>query len=194
MNKQDVQAYFDCCAPTWDERLLHPQKAIDAALDAAGVCAGVKVLDVACGTGVLFEDYMMRHVQFVTGVDLSSKMTCIARRKFPQSRIEVICADIEETDLPRMYDCCVVYNALPHFVNPARLVERLSRHVVPGGRLCVAHSMSRSALIRHHMGPAERVSREIPEAVMLGKLMAPNFKCDTAISNESMYIVAGVRI
>ena len=194
MNKHDVQAYFDRCAPMWDARLRRPQAAIDAILNAAGLRAGARVLDVACGTGVLFEDYLARGAGRVTGVDLSPQMALLARRKYPQSHIEVVCADIEEADLPKAYDCCVVYNALPHFADPARLVASLSRYVVAGGRLCIAHSMSRAALVGHHAGRAEDVSCDIPEAEELGTVFMPYFRCDTAVSDDAMYIVAGVRL
>ena len=193
MNKLEIQAYFDRCAPDWDTHMVRMQDKIDAILDAAGVRAGTSVLDVACGTGVLFEDYLARGVTKITGVDLSPQMTRIARRKYPQSHIEVICADIEEAALPATYDCCVVYNALPHFPDPMRLIARLSQLIIPGGRLCFAHSMSRAALSLHHAGRAENVSRPIPEACDLCTMFAPYFIGDTAISDEGMFIAAGIR-
>ena len=193
MNKADVAAYFDGCASQWDARMVRPQEKINAILDAAGCMRDKRVLDVACGTGVLFEDYLLRGAAQITGVDLSPQMVAIARRKFPQSHIDVICADIEEVTLQGAFDCCVVYNALPHFADPARLIDCLSRFVAPGGRLCIAHSMSREALLRHHAGRAEAVSRPIPDAAALSALLAPRFMCDTAVSDDEKFIVAGCR-
>ena len=193
MNKGDVQAYFDRHAAQWDERLQRPKALIDTILDAAGARPHSIVLDVACGTGVLFEDYLARGVESVTGVDLSPEMVRIARRKFPQSHIDVLCADVESITLPSKYDCCVVYNALPHFGQPPLLIQCLARFVPMGGRLCVAHSMSREALIRHHEGRAETVSQLIPEAQELAALFAPWFTVETMVSDAEKYIVAGVR-
>lgn len=193
MNKGDVQAYFDRYAAQWDERLQRPKAILEKILDAAGVRLDSVVLDVACGTGVLFEDYLARGAECVTGVDLSPEMVRIARRKFPQSHIEVLCADVETITLPQKYDCCLVYNALPHFVQPLLLIRCLARFVATGGRLCIAHSMSREALIRHHEGRADTVSQLIPEAHELAALFAPWFTVETAISDTEKYIVAGVR-
>ena len=105
------------------------------------VCEHVSVLDVACGTGVLFPYYLERGVIRVIGVDLSTEMTRIAAAKLHDSRVEVICGDIETLPVHQQCDCCVVYNAFPHFENPKRLVGCLARWTKPNGRLVVAHGM-----------------------------------------------------
>lgn len=193
MNKGDVQAYFDHHAAQWDERLQRPKAIINSILDAAGAKARSVVLDVACGTGVLFEEYLLRGAESITGVDLSPEMVRIARRKFPQSHIEVLCADVETIILPKKFDCCVVYNALPHFIQPSELIQCLSKVIVTGGVLCVAHSMGREALIRHHEGRADSISQRIPEAHELAALFDPWFAVETTVSDPDQYIVAGVR-
>ena len=126
MNKREIIAYFDARAPEWDARMVRSDSKIAFILDAAGVRPGVSVLDVACGTGVLFGDYLARDAARVTGVDISPEMARIAVSKLRDPRVEVLCGDVEELALPRRYDCCVVYNAFPHFAHPARLLARLS--------------------------------------------------------------------
>ncbi len=173
--------------------MVRDQSKIDAILDAAGIREGERVLDVACGTGVLFEDYLRRGAAWVTGVDLSPEMVRIARRKYPQSHVEVVCADIEELEREELFGCCVVYNALPHFPDPARLIARLSRFVAPGGRLCIAHGMSREALVRHHAGRADAVSCTLPEFEALCGMFEPYFWVEAAVSDGEKLIAAGVR-
>ena len=51
-------------------------------LDLADIRSGVHVLDVACGTGVLFPYYLSRNVASITGVDLSADMISQARKNF----------------------------------------------------------------------------------------------------------------
>ena len=148
------------------------------------------VLDVACGTGVLFPDYLARGVASVTAIDLSPEMVKIARSKFPQ--VKVICGDVEETGFDRLFDAVMVYNAFPHFPDPAHLIEVLAGLVKPGGRLSVAHSMSRAALTDHHKR-ASTVSMELLEEHELAQLFAPWFDVDVILSDERMYQVSGVR-
>ena len=139
MNKQDVIAFFDRCAPWWDADMVRKEEIIATILDNGGIRSGMDVLDVACGTGVLFPDYLERNVSSVTGIDISPEMVKIARSKFPQ--VDVICGDVEETVFPRQFDAVMVYNAFPHFPDPEKLIAVLAGLVKPGGRLSVAHSM-----------------------------------------------------
>ncbi len=188
MEKQDVIDFFDRCAPWWDEDMIRPEEVISTILDNGGIRPGISVLDVACGTGVLFPDYLSRGVAAVTAIDISPEMAKIAAAKFPQ--VEVLCGDVETVDFGRQFDAVMVYNAFPHFPHPEALIRRLSQLVKPGGRLSVAHSMSRAALTKHHQR-ASRVSIELLEETELAALFAPYFDVDTVISNDRMYQVAG---
>lgn len=192
MNKREVIAFFDKCAPNWDENIVRSESKISYIMDVAGIKAGISVLDVACGTGVLFEDYLHRDVMKVTGVDISPEMARNAVLKLRDQRIEVLCGDIETIDIPYQYDCCVVYNAFPHFEDPARLIKRLISLLAPGGRLTVAHGMSLDALHRHHEGAAKHVSRPMLQTEELAKLMAPTLTVDMMVSDDEKYIVSGI--
>ena len=189
MEQQDVIRFFDRCAPSWDAELVRNEAVISAILDNAGICAGMDVLDVACGTGVLFPDYLGRGVASLTAIDISPEMAKLAQQKFPQ--VKVLCGDAEQTDFGRCFDAVMIYNAFPHFPEPARLIERLAKWVKPGGRLSVAHGMSREKLVQHHAGSASRVSIDLLEANALAQLLAPWFDVDVMISDDTMYQVCG---
>lgn len=192
MEQQDVIRFFDRCAPSWDVGLVRNEAVISAILDNAGVQAGTDVLDVACGTGVLFPDYLKRGVASLTAIDISPEMVKIAQQKFPEVRI--LCGDVEQTVFDQCFDVIMIYNAFPHFPDPARLIGCLARWVKPGGRLSVAHGMSREKLLQHHAGTASRVSVDLLEENELAALFAPYFDVDTVISDERMYQVAGRKL
>ena len=191
MEKKDIADFFDRCAPWWDEDMIRNEVIITTILDNAGIKGGMDVLDVACGTGVLFPDYLKRGVESVTGIDISPEMAKIAAAKFPE--VQVICGDVEETRFDKQFDAVMVYNAFPHFPEPVRLIEALARVVKPGGRLSVAHSMSRDKLQQHHSGRASKVSIDLIHEKELSSLFAPFFDVDVVISNDRMYQVAGTR-
>ena len=191
MNKQKIADFFDNCAPWWDDDMIRNEQIIETILDNGGIRSGVHVLDVACGTGVLFPDYLKRNVASVTGIDISPEMAKIAAAKFPE--VQVICGDVEETEFDRLFDCVMVYNAFPHFPDPERLVRTLARIVRPGGRLSVAHGMSRAALSDHHAGRASSVSIDLIHEEELKQIFSNWFDVDVVISDDRMYQVSGVR-
>ena len=57
IERSDVISFFDRCAPNWDAEMIRNEPVIRTILDNAGIRAGMDVLDVACGTGVLFPDW-----------------------------------------------------------------------------------------------------------------------------------------
>ena len=165
IERSDVISFFDRCAPNWDAEMIRNEPVIRTILDNAGIRAGIDVLDVACGTGVLFPDYLARDVH----------------------------SDLETVPLPQPFDCCMVYNAFPHFPDPARLIAHLATLLKTGGRLSVAHGMSRAMLNRHHAGSASTVSISLISETELAALMAPYFDVDVVISDDRMYQVCGTK-
>ena len=191
MEKKDIAEFFDRCAPWWDDDMIRNESIIAQILDNGGIRENMDVLDVACGTGVLFPDYLKRNVASVTGIDISPEMAKIAAAKFPE--VSVICGDVETTAFDRQFDAIMVYNAFPHFPDPVRLIGVLAKLLKPGGRLSVAHGMSRAALTDHHAGRASKVSIDLLHEKDLAALFEPYFDVEVIISNDRMYQVAGVR-
>jgi len=193
MNKQDIIHFFDRLASGWDEDLIRSDSTIATILEGAGVKPRCHVLDVACGTGVLFPDYLSRDVASVTAIDIAPEMVKIAGSKFPQENITVLCGDVECTDFSRKFDCVMVYNAFPHFPDPENLIRTLSALLVPGGTLTVAHGMSRAAIDHRHEGPASKVSVGLMHEDALADLFAKYLNVTVKISNDHMYQVTGTK-
>ena len=190
MEKKTIAEFFDRCAPWWDADMVRNEEIIAAILNNGGIRPGVDVLDVACGTGVLFPDYQKRGVASVTGIDLSPEMVKIAREKFPD--ITVLCGDVETETFDRQFDCVMVYNAFPHFPDPESLISVLAGLVKPGGKLSVAHGMSRAALTDHHKR-ASQVSIDLLHERELAAIFSRWFDVDVILSTDQMYQVCGIR-
>lgn len=191
MKKKDIIEFFNSCAESWDTNLVHNNEIINIILDHANVCEGSDVLDVACGTGVLFQDYIERNVNSVTGIDISPEMAAIAAKKFSAGNIKVICGDAEKMKMDKKFDCIVVYNAFPHFPNPEMLIGNLSSMLKDGGILTVAHSMSRKMLEQHHSGKAKNISQPLMDENELAEVFGRYLTVTVKISDSRMYQVAG---
>lgn len=189
MDKQDVIRFFDAQASRWDGDMIRSDSVISTILDGAGIAPGKAVLDVACGTGVLFPDYLRRGVEALTAIDISPEMVKIARQKCPQA--EVLCGDVETAVFDRQFDCIMVYNAFPHFPDPENLIRVLAGLLKPGGTLTVAHGMSRAEIDRHHKGAASKVSVGLMHEDQLAAIFEKYLTVTIKISNDRMYQVTG---
>jgi demethylmenaquinone methyltransferase/2-methoxy-6-polyprenyl-1,4-benzoquinol methylase len=157
------------------------------------VSAGVSVLDVASGTGVLVPWYLKRGAASITAVDISPEMVNIGKKKYPSCEVNFICGDVETLSFDQKFDRVIVFNSFPHFSEPERLVCRLAELLKPGGSLTVAHSMSRAQLDKHHAGSASMVSIELLPAVQLETIFGNYLSVTTSIDNDEMYQVVGIK-
>ena len=195
IDQKDVIAFFDKQAANWDAELIRSDEKIRKILTGAGIGAGSKVLDVACGTGVLIPDYLERGVSSVTAIDISPEMIRIAGNKYPEKggKVRLLCGDVETTDVGDGYDAIMVYNAFPHFPDPVRLIRHLSGLLRTGGTLTIAHGASRKVIDAHHLGPASKVSNGLMPAEELAEIFSSFLKVTLVISDDQMYQVTGVR-
>lgn len=192
IEKADIIEFFDRRAPSWDAELIRSDRKISIILDNAGVKQGSRVLDVACGTGVLIPDYIRRGAD-VTGIDISPEMIKLAKQKYAGTGVRFICGDVEAADVGQDFDAIVVYNAFPHFPDPERLIFRLSGLLAEGGILTVAHGMSREKIDAHHYGSASKVSIGLMPAEQLAEIFGRHLNVTAVISDDGMYQVAGMR-
>lgn len=191
MNKTDIIDFFNKCATNWDAEMIRDDEVVQKILSIAGVTKGKTILDVACGTGVLIPDYLERKVKSITAIDIAPEMVKIARQKFQQENVEIICGDIEKEVFKHKFDCIVVYNAFPHFPNQKKLIEVLAGNLNSGGILTIAHGMSREQINDCHRGAASHVSCGLIHENDMEKLFSTYLEVQEKISNEKMYLVSG---
>jgi demethylmenaquinone methyltransferase/2-methoxy-6-polyprenyl-1,4-benzoquinol methylase len=191
MDKELIREFFNGFAPNWDNEPIAEKEIIDTILQNAGIKENINVLDIACGTGVLFSFYLEHNVKSITAVDLSPEMVKIAKSKFPQA--DVICGDAENISFDKQFDVVMIYNAFPHFPEPKLLIENLSKALKSGGKISIAHGLSKKELDEVHKKSAGRVSNILPECDELAELLSPYFNVDIQISNDRMYQVVGTK-
>ena len=191
MDKSKIADFCNCCDATWDEYQEADEKVIGTILQKGGISEGVRVLDVASGTGILFPFYKNYGVSSLVGIDISKDMVSIAKRKFPDT--EIICGDAETHIFTKIFDAIMIYNAFPHFPHPDLLFENLTGALTEGGRLSVAHGTSREEIQKCHEGKAKAFSTSLPEAEELADLMENYLTVDIVISTDEMYMVSGIK-
>ena len=194
MDKKEVIKFFDERSKKWDEEMKKDDNKMNEILDSAKVEKGKTILDIACGTGVMIDYYIERKVSDIVGVDISSKMIKIAESKFKKyGNISFICCDAESYNFDRQFDCVMIFNAFPHFVNPEKLINNLYKAVKTNGTLTVAHDRGRIQIDLHHDEvKASKISNGLMSADDLEKLFIKAGFKDTYIkSTNDIYIVIG---
>lgn len=126
-------------APVYDAVTAPVASLRRIAADLADVRAGMKVLDVATGTGAQAFAFAARGAE-VTGVDLSEAMLRIARRKSRSSNLTFQRADAAALPFPdASFDAACISFALHEMPRSVRtaVVHELSRVTRPGGTVVV---------------------------------------------------------
>jgi SAM-dependent methyltransferase len=130
--RQFEHAGWERAAAAYADTFAHASGAyIDALLDRAAVGAGTRVLDLACGPG-LVTWAAARRGAIATGYDFSEAMLREARRAHPD--ITFYQGDAEALPYAdRMFDAVVSNFGMHHFAHPDRAAAEARRVLRPGG-------------------------------------------------------------
>jgi SAM-dependent methyltransferase len=111
-------------------------RVVEPLLDAAGVAAGMRVLDVGTGPGYAAERAVERGA-VATGVDIADEVVALARRS--TRGVRFVRGDAENLPFAkRSFEALVCGFGINHFPRPERAIEEFARVVAPGGGIALA--------------------------------------------------------
>jgi malonyl-CoA O-methyltransferase len=127
--KRNVMIRYDLTAHLYDMRYAEEQTAkIEAAMKNINLEKHNSVLDVGCGTGLLF-GYVANRARMVVGLDISRKILCAAReraKRFPN--VHLICADADNIPLKEnVFDYAFAVTLIQNMPNPLRTLNEIRR-------------------------------------------------------------------
>mgnify|MGYP006280666561 CR=1 FL=1 len=131
-------SYYD---RSWKEQL---QPAQDRVLEWADLQPGDRVLDVACGTGLVTRPAAdaVGPEGTVVATDLSEGMLDLGReaaRKRGVTNVSFAHMDAEDLDVPdRAFDVALCSLGLMYVPDPDQALQEMHRSLAPGGRIAVA--------------------------------------------------------
>ena len=196
--KEVVQDIFNDIAPKYD--LLNHLLSMNIdkgwrrkAMSCIGEQEKGCLLDVACGTGAMFEALRERKPSHITAVDLSEKMIEIAARKVEgDSLFELQCRDLFEMT-QETFDRIIIYNAYPHFMEKDKVVQKVAELLNPGGRFIVAHGACREKINGCHTNVPKEITSGLLSAKEESRLWETCFSIDILIDTEQFYMFSGVK-
>jgi 2-polyprenyl-6-hydroxyphenyl methylase / 3-demethylubiquinone-9 3-methyltransferase len=140
-------ARFDAAASRWwdpqgEMRPLHDLNPVRLQyVERAGSLAGLKVLDVGCGGGLLAEA-MARKGAVVTGLDLADDLLQVAKLHALEAGVAVTyvleAAEAHAAAHPGEYDVVTCMEMLEHVPDPTSVIDALGRLVRPDGHVFVS--------------------------------------------------------
>jgi len=188
------QEFFDKLAEEWDytftaedlDRLRH-------LIGKIGVTEGMHILDLGCGTGILF-DMLRRAVGpngSVTGVDFSHEMAQRAHRNFPFPNVNVVDADaiaLPFTDTT--FDMVVMFAAFPHFSNQQRALDEAHRVLKANSNIFIIQLESTKEMVEIHQKVGGAVTDDDipPEDTLREMLQNSKFVNETIEDHPGLFL------
>ncbi len=124
---------------------FHEKGAIERMTIALGDSAADRVLDVACGPGIVAEA-IAPHVRAVSGIDATPEMIVLANERFEKAGLtngSFAVAAAERLPFVRgLFDQVVTRLSLHHFTDVPAVLSEIHAALRPGGRLIVADVVS----------------------------------------------------
>jgi ubiquinone/menaquinone biosynthesis C-methylase UbiE len=191
--------FFDARAPSWEQTCYPPSVRARLAelIPCFGLAPGDRVLDIGTGPGILLP-YIQECVGAagrIVALDRSLPMVVQADGKRRRFRDLVLQADVHRLPFAdQRFDAVICFAAFPHFQTPARAMAEMARVAVPGGRVVIAHLMSRRQLAKHHGHQRAVRGHELPgETEMKALMRAAGLVGCRIVDEAGRYLATGER-
>jgi len=134
VSQADVASWFDGTYLTKGLRYLRPARSYPIFVQLLGLPAGSRLLDVACGPGLLLRAAAERGIN-ADGVDLSQQAVAMARDLLPAARVQQ--ANAEQLPFAdATIDGVTCIGSLERFLDRDRALREMLRVGKPGARFC----------------------------------------------------------
>jgi SAM-dependent methyltransferase len=131
-----------------------------------------KVLELGCGTGSILK--LLQDSYEVSGLDLSSKMLSIARRKVPNAKLW--CQDMVDFQVDERFDAVFcVFDSINHvrrFADWRKIFTRVHQHLSPGG--CFIFDINTQRKLERHIAEPPWVHRFGRNLLIIDVTALPN--------------------
>lgn len=170
------QEFFDKLAEEWDYTFTAEDlERLTRLAGKIGVTEGMDILDLGCGTGILF-DILRRAVGkngSVTGVDFSYEMAQKAHRNFPFPNVNVVDADaIALPFADSSFDMVVAFASFPHFSNQQCALDEAHRVLKANSKINIIQLESTKEMVEiHHRVGGAVTDDDIPSETTLREML-----------------------
>lgn len=135
VGQAQVRDWFDAVYRDRGLAYLRPPEAYPIFVQLLGGCPGERLLDVACGPGLLLRAARNQGLE-ATGVDLSHVAVGMVPRVAPGAR--ALQANAQALPFPdASFDCVTCIGSLERFLDRRAALAEMARVAAPGARFCL---------------------------------------------------------
>lgn len=137
MQPTDIGKGYDEIADVWNAASFDRQNGIEQHRRALAFCENKRhAIDIGCGSSGRIIDLLLDEGFEVEGLDLSSRMLELARRRHPNLRFHQ--ADICHWGFPRQYDLISAWDSVWHvpLTGQENMLRRMLKNLTAGG-VCI---------------------------------------------------------
>lgn len=189
--------YFDQVAAKWNEVAgEEPVIRLREIVAGLGIEPGARVLDVGCGTGVLFP-VLPEKVGWegrIVGLDISGEM--LRRARVKGCLVECIQGDAHSLPLEdNAFDWVICNAVFPHFSDRLGALCEIHRVLKDEGRLVICHTNSRETINESHRSVDGAVANDtIPDEEEMQQLLSEARLREVEVRDEpDRYLVTARR-
>ena len=185
---KSMSEFFDGLSENWDQNELSSKEQRREFLSFLDIKEGEKVLDLACGTGVITSLLQEKSKCDVIGLDISPKMIEKAKEKERENPyIHYYVGDFLSYNFNEKFDHIVVFNAYPHFLDRKAFKNKVLKLLNTNGKLEIIHNISREEIENHHKGGANPYSRGLLAPLYEAELYLPEMNILLSEEDNNSY-------
>lgn len=193
MDNRSIEQYFNRQAEHWDDHVYQDYQKMKDIFEICDLYPRQKVLDVGCGTGILFPHFLAYEPDCIVGVDISEAMAEKARSNFKDKRLDVLNMDFYQLNTYR-FDRVIIFNAYPHFFDKPGLARKIFNVLNAGGRFVIAHDQGKDKVNAVHIRKnACEYSVPLKSANTEWNNFASLFALDKCVDTHELYIISGIK-
>ena len=150
MSNDNTITFFNEMAKDWNKDIpIINYEIANSIIEKFHIGYDCSVLDVACGTGMLYSIFKNKYLSLYVGIDISKKMVEQFIENYPLADVRQ--ADFESRVLFQIpFDYVIIFNSIPHFNDLDALFENAYNNLNSEGTFIIAHSKTRQVLKEHH--------------------------------------------
>ncbi len=193
-----TRQYFDQLAARWHASAVMSRDKIYHLLRHLDFSHYRSILDLGCGTGVLFPFLIQlaRGNAQIFACDFAEAMTHIAVRQCRPGPI-ILCACARYLPFQNnSLDLIIAFHVFPHIKGKQLALQECWRVLKPGGELVIIHAHGSREInaIHDQIGGAVKNHR-LPPARDLGRMLASvGFKLEQVLDHPGEYLVRGQKV